>query len=191
MGAVTLDASGVGEFRAGDSCSLRPTANPGVASCEASYTPGVVGSGTQTITGTYGGDGGRLASYGSTIISVTPLVRIAALKLIVRAGTATITISCRSLARFCDGVASIYMSPHPNQAGGAKPVGHEHFHILSGKTAAVEVRLSERTRMNLGLHHTLPAIVVVTAHDGARASSTTSAGATLVLGERHGSPAQL
>jgi hypothetical protein len=44
---------------------------PGQASCPVTYTPGTVGSGTQMLTASYGGDTGHTASTGTAAVAVT------------------------------------------------------------------------------------------------------------------------
>ncbi|HEY1565583.1 MAG TPA: Ig-like domain repeat protein [Solirubrobacteraceae bacterium] len=64
------DTSG-GAFSNSGGCTLSPAAATGQASCQVSYTPGQVGSGTHTISATYGGDGTHLASNAGTTVTVT------------------------------------------------------------------------------------------------------------------------
>ena len=52
------------------SCTLSATATTGVASCMANYTPGQVGSGTDTITTSYGGDPTHASSSASGTVDV-------------------------------------------------------------------------------------------------------------------------
>jgi hypothetical protein len=68
--AFTSDTSG-GNFSGSGSCTLAATSTAGQASCSVSYTPGQTGSGTQTITGNYGGDSGHAASSGQDAVTVT------------------------------------------------------------------------------------------------------------------------
>ena len=71
-GSVTFssDTSG-GSFSSSGPCDLSPTGTAGQASCSVSYTPGQVGSGSQTITASYGGDDVRAFSSASTTLTVT------------------------------------------------------------------------------------------------------------------------
>ena len=65
----TSDSSG-GIFPSGGSCALSPTSTSGQASCSVSYTPGHDGTGSQTITGSYGGDSTHAASSGQDTVLV-------------------------------------------------------------------------------------------------------------------------
>jgi large repetitive protein len=67
--AFTSDTSG-GTFSNG-SCTLSPGNVSGQASCSLTYTPGRIGSGTQNITASYGGDAGHGASSGQAAVTVT------------------------------------------------------------------------------------------------------------------------
>jgi hypothetical protein len=68
--SFTSDTSG-GSFSGGGSCALAAASTAGQASCSLSYTPGQIGSGTQTITGSYAGDTTHAASSGQATITVT------------------------------------------------------------------------------------------------------------------------
>jgi Bacterial Ig-like domain (group 3) len=71
-GTVTFTSdTSDGILSGGGSCTLSPTSTSGQASCSVSYTPGQVGSGTHTITASYGGDGSHVASSGQVTVSVT------------------------------------------------------------------------------------------------------------------------
>ena len=67
--AFTSDTSG-GAFSPSAFCNLTATA-AGQASCPVTYTPAQVGSGTQTITVSYGGDIEHDGSSGTAIVTVT------------------------------------------------------------------------------------------------------------------------
>jgi hypothetical protein len=69
MVTVASDTSG-GSFSS-SSCTLSPDSTIGQASCSFSYTPGQAGSGAQTITANYGGDGSHAASSGQEAVAVT------------------------------------------------------------------------------------------------------------------------
>ena len=71
-GTVTFssDTSG-GAFTPATSCDLSPAGTPGQASCPVAYTPSTAGTGTQAITGSYGGDAGHTASTGTATVTVT------------------------------------------------------------------------------------------------------------------------
>lgn len=71
-GTITFssDTSG-GAFTPATTCTLPAAGNAGQASCPVTYTPGTVGSGTQTITASYGGDTGHTASTGTAAVTVT------------------------------------------------------------------------------------------------------------------------
>jgi hypothetical protein len=66
----TSDTSG-GAFSSSGSCTLAPAGTAGQASCPVTYTPGTVGSGTQTITASYGGDAGHTTSTATAAVTVT------------------------------------------------------------------------------------------------------------------------
>ena len=89
------DTSG-GAFSNSGSCTLSPTATTGQASCEVTYTPGQVGSGTHTITASYAGDSAYLTSSGSNTVTVTKRttstgVRCTTIRPPLRSCTATVT----------------------------------------------------------------------------------------------------
>jgi Bacterial Ig-like domain (group 3) len=63
------DTSG-GSFSPSASCTLTAMGTTDLASCPVTYTPGQVGSGTQTITASYKGDGGHAASSSTTAVKV-------------------------------------------------------------------------------------------------------------------------
>jgi hypothetical protein len=68
--SFSSDTSG-GSFSGPGSCTLAATGTAGQASCSVSYTPGQVGSGTHTITASYGGDSTHQTSSGTTTVTVT------------------------------------------------------------------------------------------------------------------------
>jgi beta propeller repeat protein len=68
--AFTTDTSG-GTFTPATTCTLSPAGTAGQASCQITYTPQQVGTGTQTITASYGGDGGHTTSTDATTVNVT------------------------------------------------------------------------------------------------------------------------
>src|SRR5690242_14469083 len=71
-GTVTFSSdTGSGAFSAATSCDLSPATTAGQASCPVTYTPSSAGSGTQTITASYGGDTGHTASTGTATVKVT------------------------------------------------------------------------------------------------------------------------
>ena len=63
------DTSG-GTFSSQATCTLAPSGTTGQASCSVSYTPGQIGSGTHTITASYAGASGFVASSNSTTVTV-------------------------------------------------------------------------------------------------------------------------
>jgi hypothetical protein len=72
-GTVTFDSgTSSGAFSPSASCDLQ-TGGPvvGQSSCQVTYTPAQVGTGTQTITASYGGDPGHTASSGTATVKVT------------------------------------------------------------------------------------------------------------------------
>jgi hypothetical protein len=71
-GSVNFSSSGSGSFSDSGACTLS------AGSCQVSYTPAVVGSGTHEITASYGGDAAHGASSGSTNVAVTALAPIVA-----------------------------------------------------------------------------------------------------------------
>jgi hypothetical protein len=68
-GAVSFSSNGSGAFSPATSCTLAASAATGVASCTVTYTPTTTG--TQTITGAYGGDTTHASSSKGTSLSVT------------------------------------------------------------------------------------------------------------------------
>jgi hypothetical protein len=71
-GPVTFssDTSG-GAFTPATTCDLSPAGTAGQASCPVTYTPSTAGTGTQTITASYGGDAGHTASTATATVTVT------------------------------------------------------------------------------------------------------------------------
>lgn len=67
-GTVSFTSSGPGSFT-GSPCTLSSTDN-GEASCQVTYTPSAVGSGSHTITVTYDGDSAHPATSGSVAVTV-------------------------------------------------------------------------------------------------------------------------
>ena len=59
-----------GTFSSQATCTLAPSGTTGQASCSVSYTPGQIGSGTHTITASYPGASGFVASSDSTMVTV-------------------------------------------------------------------------------------------------------------------------
>jgi hypothetical protein len=70
-GQVTFISDTSGGSLSSSSCTLAPNSASGQASCAVSYTPGQVGSGNQTITAVYGGDGSHTASSDEATLIVT------------------------------------------------------------------------------------------------------------------------
>jgi large repetitive protein len=67
-GSVGFSSNGAGSFSA-TSCTLAASATTGTASCSVTYTPSATGS--QTITGAYGGDPTHGSSSNGTLLTVT------------------------------------------------------------------------------------------------------------------------
>ncbi len=68
-GTVGFSSNGAGSFSPATSCTLAASGTTGVASCSVTYTPSATG--TQTITGAYGGDTTHASSTNGTSLSVT------------------------------------------------------------------------------------------------------------------------
>ncbi len=69
-GTVTF-ASDTGGGFSSNSCAPAPDGTTGQSSCTVSYTPDQVGSGTQTVTASYGGDVSHAASSSQDALTVT------------------------------------------------------------------------------------------------------------------------
>ena len=70
-GSVSFSSDSSGSFSPSSrSCSLAATPTAGVASCQVSYTPSAVMSGTHTITGSYGDDRVHARSSAQTTVGV-------------------------------------------------------------------------------------------------------------------------
>ncbi|HXB65228.1 MAG TPA: Ig-like domain repeat protein, partial [Solirubrobacteraceae bacterium] len=67
-GTVGFSSNGAGSFST-TNCTLAASATPGTASCSVTYTPSATG--TQTITGSYGGDATHALSSNGTSLTVT------------------------------------------------------------------------------------------------------------------------
>jgi Bacterial Ig-like domain (group 3) len=70
-GTVTFSSDTTGGTFSPASCGLNSGWIVGQTSCWVTYTPAQVGSGTQTITASYGGDPGHTASSGTATVKVT------------------------------------------------------------------------------------------------------------------------
>src|SRR2546427_4238177 len=81
-GTVVFASDSAGSFTPATSCSLS-AGTTGTASCQATYTPTSLGSGTHNITGTYGGDTTHGRSIGKFLLTVT-----------VPGATTTTTVDC-------------------------------------------------------------------------------------------------
>ena len=73
-GTVTFSSDSDGSFtNPGTTCTLAPIGTTSrTAACHVDYTPNSAGSGTHTITGTYGGDSGHAGGSGHTGLTVGP-----------------------------------------------------------------------------------------------------------------------
>ncbi len=71
-GSVSFSSDSGGSFGGGGSCTLAASATAGIASCQLSYTPSSVGSGTHKLTGSYEADSVHAGSRGTTSLTVTP-----------------------------------------------------------------------------------------------------------------------
>src|SRR5438309_5939854 len=81
-GTVVFASDSAGSFTPATSCSLS-AGTTGTASCQATYTPTSLGSGTHNVTGTYGGDTTHGRSIGKFLLTVT-----------VPGATTTTTVDC-------------------------------------------------------------------------------------------------
>jgi len=70
-GTVTFATSQSGGFGSGASCTVSATSTAGPASCPVSYTPSAAGSGTHTITASYGADARHATSAANTTVGVS------------------------------------------------------------------------------------------------------------------------
>jgi len=70
-GTVTFTSDTSGGSFSSSSCTLAGGSTSGQASCAVSYTPGQIGSGTQNITASYGGDSSHTASSDQALLTVT------------------------------------------------------------------------------------------------------------------------
>jgi hypothetical protein len=75
-GSVSFSSDSSGSFDSEAICTLANAGTPGSASCSLTYTPSAVGSGTHTITASYGGDTSHDASGDVTSVNVTAAVSI-------------------------------------------------------------------------------------------------------------------
>ena len=67
-GTVSFTTTGTGTF-AGSPCTL--TGSTGMASCQVTYSPATVGSGTHALVASYGGDAEHAISSGQSAVTVT------------------------------------------------------------------------------------------------------------------------
>ena len=80
-GTITWGTDGAGAFTAANTCVLAATATPGVSDCSVTYTPSAVGTGSHTITASYGGDSNFNSSNGNQVVTVnkaTPTITFGA-----------------------------------------------------------------------------------------------------------------
>jgi hypothetical protein len=68
-GDVAFSSSGTGNFSGGGACTLAFVSDP-VGSCQLTYMPAAVGSGSHEITGSYPGDAAHEGSQGSAAVGV-------------------------------------------------------------------------------------------------------------------------
>ena len=68
-GDVDFTSNGSGAFSASGTCTLAPV-NSTTASCNLTYTPSAIGTGSHTITGSYEGDNGHTADDGAFLLTV-------------------------------------------------------------------------------------------------------------------------
>lgn len=71
-GTVTFTHTQSGSFASGPSCTLSATGSAGQASCQVSYIPAAVGSGSHQVSATYAADAAHTASNATTAVIVTP-----------------------------------------------------------------------------------------------------------------------
>jgi Bacterial Ig-like domain (group 3) len=70
-GTINFSSDSSGSFsNLGSTCTLAASDTPGQASCQVSYTPSTVGSGTHTITGAYGADSTHAPTQGLQALGV-------------------------------------------------------------------------------------------------------------------------
>jgi hypothetical protein len=112
-GMMSFASDGPGGFGNGGQCALSGAA--GSASCQVTYTPSALGSGTQVITGSYGGDVLHDTSGGTTDLTVSK-----------RSTSAAVTCSP---ATFSPGDATTCTATIADTAGGAPatPAGSINF----------------------------------------------------------------
>jgi Bacterial Ig-like domain (group 3) len=116
-GTVTFTSDTSGGSFSSSSCALSPANSSGQASCSVSYTPGQAGSGTETITGKYGGDSAHTASSGQDTITVTLRATITAVtcqqvKPVLDKCTATVSDTSPGTATTPTGTVSFTSSGH-------------------------------------------------------------------------------
>jgi hypothetical protein len=74
-GSVNFSSNGIGTFSGGGSCTL--VGDAGQPSCQVTYTPAAVGSGSHQVTGAYAGDTDHDVSQGITQVGVQALAAAA------------------------------------------------------------------------------------------------------------------
>ena len=80
-GTITWGTDGAGAFTAANTCNLVATVTPGVSDCSVTYTPSAVGTGSHTVSASYGGDGNFNSSNGNQVVTVnkaTPTINFGA-----------------------------------------------------------------------------------------------------------------
>ena len=70
-GDVAFSSGGTGAFSGGGACTLAFVSDS-IGSCQVTYTPAAVGTGTHQITASYPGGTAHEASQGSAALGVTP-----------------------------------------------------------------------------------------------------------------------
>jgi hypothetical protein len=196
-GNVSFTSNAGGSFNGGGSCALGASATSGVSSCQVTYTPTTIGSGTHTLIAAYAGDASHSSSQGTTSISVVPgTLAIATTRASSRSGTVVdpgITLLCppggpactvTELASTALGAADTPMGPARGTRGPVS-VGSAQLSIPAGGSVEATFGLDPLGQTLVADHLQLPVQVTLAGRVGS--GPPTSAFKQIVL---TGSPAR-
>jgi PKD repeat protein len=181
-GAVTFgsDTTG-GGFGSGAGCTLVATSTAGQSSCTITYVPGLVGSGTHEITGTYNGDAARGGSSGTGALTVSAAPGVPGAPSIVprctmaipsktlakHARTFRVTVSCNLAANLnLTGVATL--APKHSRKRSRLNFGTAHALAPAGRAVSLTLKPSSKVLAQIrkaahqGAHITLSFSVIAT-----------------------------
>lgn len=196
-GNVSFTSNAGGSFSGGGSCALGASGTSGASSCQVTYAPTTIGSGTHTITAAYADDATHSSSQGTTSISVVPgTLAITTTRASSRSGTVVepgVTLSCPPDGPACTvteqastmlGAADTPIGP-ARGARGSVSVGSAPLSIPAGGSVEATFGLNPLGHTLVNDHSQLPVQVTLSGQVGS--GPPTSAIEQIVL---TGSPAR-